>query len=324
MKKMFQYELKKIFSRTSNKIALLLLLILVGITCSFALDVSFVNEKGETETGLAAIFQLKARQKEWCGYLDEEKIRQVIVENRRIRETPEALSEDVRDNEIAYSWGQGIDEIRNLLNHSYADSFREYDYYRADSLTEDDAPLFYANRISLLKEWLSDEAENQFSDVEKEYLIRQYESLTAPFYYDYMKGWTQLFEYAPTVIMITTVWQKYLLIVFSGYIGCLFISFLSMLISAKTKSAVLAVMLPFVLIFIPSFLENMNSHAVNKVLGLLPDQLLQAGVALNYFNLYSMGGKVIGAIPILLLLYPFLTIVILPILYQEYRYKQIY
>ncbi len=407
--RMIKYELKKVFLRTGSRIALLVLLLVTGITCFFAANISYVNENGESTSGPAAIAALKNAQKEWSGFLDEETLRQVIAENRRIRTSPEAISDNVRESNIAYSWGQGIGEIRSLLNCSFC-AFREYDYYRADSLTEDEASSFYANRISSLKDWLSDEAKDQFSEKEKEYLISQYESLETPFFWDYMAGWRQLFEYAPTVVMITmlvlgylvagifssefswksdaifftsfygrdravfakvkagfllvtavyftafllytgmvltylgadgfncaiqsswgswksfyniTNWQEFLLIALGGYIGCLFISSLSMLVSAKTKSAVIAVMVPVVLIFIPSFIGNINSPLINKILGLLPDQLLQAGVALDYFNLYTVGGHVIGAVPVILVLYAVLTVVLMPVLYQEYRRKQI-
>ena len=120
-----------------------------------------------------------------------------------------------------------------------------------------------------------------------------------------------------------TNWQEFLLIALGGYIGCLFISSLSMLVSAKTKSAVIAVMVPVVLIFIPSFIGNINSPLVNKILGLLPDQLLQMSSALNYFNLYTLGGKVLGAVPILLVLYSLLTGILLPVLYREYGRKEV-
>ena len=407
--RMVKYELKKVFLRTGNRVALLVLLLVTGITCFFAANISYVNESGESTSGPAAIASLKKAQKEWSGLLDEETLRQVIAENRRIRTSPEAMSDNVRESNIAYSWGQGIGEIRSLLNCSFC-AFREYDYYRADSLTEAEASSFYANRISSLKDWLSEEAKDQFSEKEKEYLISQYESLETPFFCDYMAGWRQLFEYAPTVVMITmlvlgylvagifssefswksdavfftsfygrdravfakvktgfllvtavyfaafllytgivltylgtdgyncaiqnswgswksfyniTNWQEFLLIALSGYIGCRFISSLSMLVSAKTKSAVIAVMVPVVLIFIPSFIGNINSPLVNKILGLLPDQLLQMSSALNYFNLYTLGGKVLGAVPILLVLYSLLTGILLPVLYREYGRKEV-
>lgn len=407
---MLKYELKKVFLKTGGKVAFVLLLVLVGITCYFATNVYYVNENGEKETGLGAARKLRAVQKEWAGYLEEEKIRQVIAENRRIRNSPEALSDELTKKEIAYGKGQGISEIRNLLNYSFAEGFREYDYYRADSLSEEDAVRFYANRVSLLKKWLNDEAKDMFSEKEKGFLIEKYESIKTPFYYDYMKGWSQLFELSPTIIMITmlilgylvagifsneftwksdavlfsstygrnkaitsklragfwivtivywgalllysgitllylgvdglncpvqadmsgwkcfyhiTVWQKYLLTIIGGYIGCLFISFLSMLVSAKTKSSVLGVMVPVVLIFIPSFLANINSAAVSKILSLLPDQLLQIEAALNYFSLYTIGGKVVGAVPIVLIVYMALVVVMMPVIYWEYRRKQI-
>ena len=77
------------------------------------------------------------------------------------------------------------------------------------------------------------------------------------------------------------------------------------------------------MIFIPSFIANIDSPLVNKVIGLLPDQLLQVGNALKYFNLYSIGRKVIGEVPVIILLYTILTLIILPILYHEYRHTQI-
>ena len=406
---MTKYEIKKVFSKTSSKIAVLLLLFVVGITCFFAMNVSYVDEKGDSKNGPAAVARLKAAQKEWSGYLDEEKIQKVIIENRRIRTSPQALSQNYQENDIAYSWGQGIMEIRNLLNCAYAEAFRSYDYYRADSLSPEAAGDFYDNRTKLLKEWLQEEAQYHYSDKEKEYLISQYETLETPFYYDYMAGWQQLFEFAPTIVMIAmlilgylvagifsneftwksdavffssfygrnkavsakvkagfcivtaiyfvtfltytgivllylgtdgwnlaiqtswTSWksfyhvtnlQEYFLIIFGGYIGCLFISSLCMMVSAKTRSSVLAVMIPFILIFIPSFLANIDSALVNKIIGLLPDQLLQIGVALKLFNLYSIGGKVFGEVPVIIILYAILTVILLPVIYLEYRHKQ--
>lgn len=44
---------------------------------------------------------------------------------------------------------------------------------------------------------------------------------------------------------------------------------------------------------------------------------------LQLFNLYSVGGKILGAVPILLLLYSLLTIALWPVISREYRHKQI-
>lgn len=410
---MIRYELKKVFARTGSKIALLLLVIVWCITFRFATDVYWVNEDGVKERGYAAVSRLRSAQREWAGALDEERLRQVIEENQRINQTPQAKSSDTREKDIAFGWKQGIAGIRDLLNCAFEERFRSYDYYRADSLRPEAAFEFYENRVRLLKEWLAgedgdSEAVYRLSSEEKEYLIEQYEALETPFYYDYMKGWVQLFEYMPTIIMIVMlilgylvagifsnefswkadaiffsavhgrgravaakleagflvvtalywtavltfsaavlgylgisgwncpvqadftgwkcfygiqVWQEYLLVIGGGYVGCLFIGFTTMYVSARFKSAVLAVMTPFVLIFLPSFLSNLNSAAANKALGLLPDRLLQIHMALCSFDLYELGGRVVGAIPILFVLYSVLTVVLMPLLYGEYRRK---
>ena len=209
-KEQVYYEVKKVFCKTRSRMAILLLMLLMGVTFCLAMNVEYINEEGEAERGFSAVARLRAAQKEWSGDLNEEKIRQVIAENRRINETPEGRTERIKESNIAYGWKQGIAEIRSLLNCAYADGFRHYDYYLADSLSEAEAGAFYRNRIKLLREWLAGEAKDQYSEAEKMYLIRQYESLEIPLYYDYRKGWTQLFTYAPTVVMITMLFLGYL------------------------------------------------------------------------------------------------------------------
>lgn len=125
---MCKFELKKIFLRISNQIAILLLVVLIIVTCYFATHVNYVDENGISETGFTAIVKLKSAKKAWSGYLDE----QVIAEKNRVCRTPQAQSKDWRENNIAYGWKQGFDDIRDLLNRSYAERFQNYDYYRAD------------------------------------------------------------------------------------------------------------------------------------------------------------------------------------------------
>ena len=114
-----------------------------------------------------------------------------------------------------------------------------------------------------------------------------------------------------------TFFQKYLLSMLGGYAGSLFILSLAMLISAKTRSAVLAVTMPFIVLFIPSFLSGVN--ALNKVLGLLPDQLLQISSVINQFNLYELGGQVVGSVPILMVLYSCLCVIMIPWTYRIFH-----
>lgn len=57
---------------------------------------------------------------------------------------------------------------------------------------------------------------------------------------------------------------------------------------------------------------------VRMALAQLPDQLLQLGLAMSYFNLYSLGGRIFGAVPLLLVLYTVLGLVLIPVLYREF------
>lgn len=407
---MLLFEMKKIFLKASNRIAIGVLLLVTGVVCYFAVgSVDYVNEEGNTETGIYAVQKLKAEKQKWAGVLTEEKITAVIEENARITATEEYQSNNVKMNDIAYGWRQGISDIRQLLVYAFC-PFREYDYYRPDSLNPKDAGAFYANRILNLEEWLNTDAKEQFSNTEKEYLLQRYRELKTPLLYGYADGWKWCFEYAPTIIMITVLvlgfvtagifsgefsakadavffssyygrnkavtakveaglltvtvfywgtmilysaivlgilgadganlpiqarsdgWksfyqltnlQEYALILLGGYLGSLFLALLTMLVSAKTKSAVLAVTVPFVLIFLPSILSGGSWAWMNKVLGLFPDQLLQMNRTVLVFSLYEFGRKVVGAVTPLFVMYGILTLTLCPLLYWCYRRVEI-
>ncbi len=403
---MILYEIRKIFARTGGRIALGLLLCTLAVSCFLAAHVYYVNGDGVKEYGYFAVQKLRAAQKEWAGILNQERLQAALRENLRIRHSPEAQSENPKDLEISFSRIQGIYEIRNLINLSCAEGFRSYDYYLADRLTSVNAPDFYQNRIRLLRDWLETDARDQFTEAEKAWLIRQYEELDTPFYYDYVKGWRRAMEYFPTLVMLTviilgylaagifssefqwkadavfftsvygrnravsakitagfltvtgiywilagfytvfvltffgadgascpvqadmsgwkcfyhlTMGQAYLLVLTGGYVGCLFLSGLTMLVSAKTRSAVVAVMIPFGAVFLPSFLSAIEHPLMNHILALLPDRLLDVGATLGCFYLYPIGGRMYGAVPLLLILYTALSILLFPMQYREYR-----
>lgn len=408
-----RFELIKVLRKTSSKIALLVMCGVLVLSCYLTTDVYWVNEHGTSEYGHAAAMKLRSAQKAWAGPLDEEKLSQVLTELQRIAATPEARSNDVTQNDIAYGWGQGIGGIRNLLNFSFAYDFSSYDYYRAESIRADQLSNFYSNRIRLLKNWLNDKtgpAYERFSAAEKEFLIQQYEAMETPLAYDYMQGWMQLTDHSPMLIALcaivlgymvsgifadefrwhsdallfttyrgraSAVWdkikaglllvsvvywvgislytlftliyfgadgsdcfiqinitgwksfynitnlQRYGLMILLGYIGNLFFALLTMWISAKMKSAVFAVTVPFILIFVPSILENLDSLLITKLTSILPDRLLRIGEVLRYFDLLEIGGKVIGAIPAIAVLYAVLTILLIPICYRQFSRTQV-
>lgn len=405
---MFYYEWKKIWVKQGTKIAMFVLACTFVIVCWFAVrNVYWVNENGDNEYGIEAVHKLKAAKKEWTGTLTEEVIAKVIAENRRINETEEGRSEDIRLSNIAYGWKQGFSDIRYMLMYSFC-KFREGDYYKPDSLVPKDAASFYENRLLRLQEWLAeDEAQQIFSEDEREFLIERYEALQTPFAYDYADGWKQIFELSVTIIMImmltlsfvvagifagefsykadavfyssyhgrgkavaaklgagllfitsvyfavmflytvvlliilgadgadlviqTNHWksfylltniEEYWLIILGGYIGTLFCLVLTMFVSAITKSKAFSAALPFILLFLPVFINGRLGSITEKIVGLLPDRLLDIEQEITMFRLYHIGGKVVGSFYIIFPLYTVLSVVICPMIYQIYRKKE--
>ena len=116
-----------------------------------------------------------------------------------------------------------------------------------------------------------------------------------------------------------TMGKAWLLTVVGGYIGCLFFALLTMWVSAKTRSTVFASLVPFLLVFLPTFLENLNSDWVSKALGLFPHQLLEIYQALRYFYVYDFGIAVKGALEIIPVLYLLLSAALVPMMYFRFR-----
>ena len=115
------------------------------------------------------------------------------------------------------------------------------------------------------------------------------------------------------------LWQAWVLVCVGGYIGNLFFSFLTMWVSAKTRSSMFAATVPFLLIFLPSFLDNLNNDLISKILGLFPNQLLEIYQALRYFYVYDLGFTVTDAMHLLPVVYGVLALLLVPVMYREYR-----
>lgn len=130
-----------------------------------------------------------------------------------------------------------------------------------------------------------------------------------------MAGWKSFYQ--------ITNGQEYLMILFGGYLGCLFMTGAVMLVSAAAKFVFAGSDDPFLMIILPSLLMSMNSPTLNKILGLLPDQLLQISSVVKYFNLYEIGGEIFGAVPILAAVYLLLTFILIPMMYFTYKKHQV-
>lgn len=406
---MLRYELKKIFGRTGGKIALIVLAIGLAVICySATLQVSYTDENGDSHTGPTAARDLRDAKNEWAGPIDAEALTRAINENQRIITSADYNSDDIQRQNMAYHESQGYETIRSLIAQTY-DGFNEYNYYRIDTLTPEEASELYERRVQNLEDWLAQPV-ILFSSAEKDYLVSHYKAMETPLVYEYNDGWEALRYYSPTLIMFLvflivfltsgifpceqrwksdaiffstklgrgkavrakllsglvtttviywaaiaiytivglallgtggaggafqllkwkafynlTIGQAYALSVLGGYVGTLFLALLAMIVSALTRSQVVAVIVPYVLVLAANFAQSILSswEVLPQILGLLPDQLLQVAQVLDDFNLYTVFGHVTGSVPLLFLLYSALSLALIPLVYRVYRKSQV-
>ena len=198
---MLFFEIKKVFSKFKNKIAMVLLLIILIVTSILTMNrVEYVDTDGGRSSGAAAARKLRAEQNQWTGYLTEDVFTDVILENKQINSSPEAFSEDIMEQDKIYARKQGISDISNLMNYAFSE-WRDYNYYIIDNLSAKEAKQVYQKRISSLKGYL-ESGEETFPDAQKKFLIERYENLKTPFYYEYFGGWSALLHNISTFLLM--------------------------------------------------------------------------------------------------------------------------
>lgn len=216
---MVRFELRKILSRPSGKIALFLfvcVIILSFWTTVFGDEYGalvWINEQGDAEYGFAAHQKLRKAQKAWAGELDEEHLAGIIRELNRIAATPEYNSDEYNQRDIAFHWRMGVGPVRDMLYRTFSPGLQNFDYYLADTLSPSVAGEFYSRRVELLRSYLYEEGNAEaarLSNPEKEYLIQQYEKLEEPIYYDYHRGWYQTLSNLTFIMLLGTLILGYL------------------------------------------------------------------------------------------------------------------
>lgn len=205
---MLLFEIKKVLSKPLNKAALLILaaVLIIGSFLTIQ-DVKYIDADGNSSTGISAARYLQEDKNQYKGYLTEDVLKKVIKANAEVNASPEAQSDDIQENNKAAAKGQGFADIREMINLAFGE-MNNYDYYRINSVSENEAGSLYEQRIAGLKNYLNrDDVTETFSEDEKEWLINKYESLDTPLYYEYADGWKALLDsqYLSTLMMITVL-----------------------------------------------------------------------------------------------------------------------
>lgn len=211
------YELKKVLFKNSSKAALIFLgAVLIFVIHMAVSGIRYVDDEGITHTGIWAAQQLREVKAPWEGPLTTQRLAQVIETNQKENATPEALSEDISQQNISYSRKQGYSDILTLMSDIFG-SFDTFDYFVSDGLTVEDADDFYTQRVERLRQWLDGPAGDKYTQKEKEYFIRQFEAVKEPLYYEAADGWDQLFYLFPSLISVAALVMGFLV---SGIFSC--------------------------------------------------------------------------------------------------------
>ena len=123
--------------------------------------------------------------------------------------------------------------------------------------------------------------------------------------------------YQPYAIYSVTFCQMYGVIVLSGYIACLLAASVSMLISSKTRTMSIAVVVPFFLFCVSPFIGRVLPF--HTFFSLTPDQLTNIVNCARIPYIYQVGSFVFRQIPFILVFYAVMAIVLLPLVYRNYH-----
>lgn len=82
---MLRFEIKKVFSKFKNRMAVVLLLIILVIVSMLTMNrVGYVDENGNQTSGILAAKSLRAEKNKWKGYITEDVLAAVVGENSAI------------------------------------------------------------------------------------------------------------------------------------------------------------------------------------------------------------------------------------------------
>lgn len=198
---MLRFEIKKVFSKTKNRITIIVLLMILIATSILTINrVEYIDESGNQSTGISAAKNLREAKNEWSGYLTDDVFQSVFEKNRSINNSNETSKESIEEENKKFAKKQGFSTIREVINNAFSD-YRDYNDYAIDNISDDETKTIYERRISALKKYLNS-GEETFTQKEKSFLIEQYESLQTPFYYEYTDGWSALLQNISTFILI--------------------------------------------------------------------------------------------------------------------------
>lgn len=121
-----------------------------------------------------------------------------------------------------------------------------------------------------------------------------------------------------------TLLQTYLYVLLAGYLMCLFMQGITLLLSARMPSAFPVIVCTMAFYFVPSFLSySRSSRTYNNILNLMPAKMAAAYTALTKYEVFSIFGVRIPYSVMLLLAALLVSVVTLPFAYRAFQKHQV-
>ena len=163
---MFKLELKRIFSKKLNVLAVGLMVILAAVFSGFAATSNrYVDAHGAVSTGMLATRKLAENKQEYAGALTEAELTKIVVQYKAVM----AQSQEEQDANYGTLY-QPIDDILNFMI-SVLTPDAGYDETVLDSVTEDSVQDFYTWYRGNMK-WMADQYGK--TPEQKDYLEKKY------------------------------------------------------------------------------------------------------------------------------------------------------
>ena len=195
--RMLKLELKRIFSKKLNVLAVGLMVILAAVFSGFAATSNrYVDAHGTVSTGMLATRKLVENKNGYAGALTEAELTKIVVQYKAVM----AQSQEEQDENYGTLY-QPIDDILNFMI-SVLTPDAGYDETVLDSVTEDSVQDFYTWYRGNMK-WMADQYGK--TPEQKDYLEKKYSEIILPLQYESYGAWDTMIMYAETYSIVLAI-----------------------------------------------------------------------------------------------------------------------
>lgn len=194
MNELTKFELKKIIKRRSSimAIAMVFLVCIINLVFSISGESYGSDLTGNLKKGISAITKKREEVNNLNGNLTEKRISDVInIYNSLQKNSKNTGDFDGLNEEEYYTHWQKYKDIDSLIDRSYGQSLL-LGVDASANLKSKDGIKFYSNREKQVLNYIEHESSYEYTNKEKDKIIKTTNKMDTPLYYNYTDGWFKL------------------------------------------------------------------------------------------------------------------------------------